>query len=210
MRRHHLLTKIILLLLIASLAGCATRIPRRRTLPEWVKSVYVPMFQNISPQPGIEEFGTQYAVEEFLADGRLKVASKADSDLVVAVTIEKYLQEVQSFEDDEFPSISRVSAVADVRLFEPSDMNKPLAMFSNVKATHSFVSDFRRTDYVPDVDARKEVMHELARRVVEQTITAYATKPEDQEKVQHPLGNLEMPYNIRTARNITIKPEVRD
>ncbi len=211
MRLHHL-TLPVLLLIIISLTACASRIPRRRTLPAWVNNVYVPMFTNSTSEPGLEEWGTIYAQEEFLADGRLKVSAKSDADLIVAVNIEEYQQEAESFEDDEFPSVSRISTEASVRLYEPSNMEKPIMNLGRVSASHAFISDFRRTDYVPDVDARHYAMRALASRVVNETITGYNIQDEEDIEEEEAFASREVksPFGIQTARGITISPDIQD
>ena len=217
--RHHFTSLLLVLLAGCFLSACASRIPRRRTLPAWVQNVYVPMFQNSTAEPGLEEWGTIYAQEEFLADGRLKVSSKADADMIVAVDIEEYEAEPASFEDDEVPSIMRITTEALVKLYEPSNLDDPIMDLGKIEASHTYVSDFRRTEYTPDVDAKKDAMRVLAGRVVNETITGYR-RAEEQDIEDDETGALEprilgeqqvrSPYGVRTARGITISPNISD
>lgn len=209
MRPHHLIRIIPLLILVAATASCASRIPRRRSLPAWVENINIPMATNSTSEPGLEEWVTISMQEEFLADGRLKVSSKADADVIVAVNITDYVQEVDSFEDDEFPSVSRVTAEASIRLYEPSNLDRPFAELDRVVGSHSFISDFRRTDYAPDVDAKKLAMHALANAVVQEVITGYeVTEEVDREDELLAVREADAPYGVRTARGITISPDV--
>jgi len=162
------------------LAGCASRIPPRRNLPEWVQKIYLPIFKNETSEPGLEEVGTRLAVEEFLADGRLEIVSKSeDADLIVDVTLVDYSEGVQGFERDRFPSHSALNAVARVELYEPSNRKVPFARLNNAIASHSYTSDYRRIDMTLDVDAREALMRKLAWAIVGQVLAGF--KPGGEE-----------------------------
>jgi len=211
MRPRHV-TSLLLLLCATFASSCVSGIAPRRTLPAWVETVFVPMATNSTSEPGLEEWLTIYAQEAFLADGRLKVGAKPDADLIVVVNITDYQEDVDSFEDDEFPSNMAISAEASIRLYEASNMDKPLMNLGRVVARNSYISDFRRTDYVPDIDAKKMTMQTLASLVVAQTLNgpevAAMVAAEDVEDDGVTISGIEPPYQIRTARGITISPDV--
>ncbi len=168
------LFRILPYALLAALTGCASAIPRYRTLPDWVETVAIPMFENESAEPGIEELGARYAIEEFLADGRLMVDSIPNSDLVVRVRIVGYAKTPQRFADDEFPENTSIAIVASVKLFEPSAPGTPMADLGTVKAGFDYVSDFRRTFMTPENKARDSAMKNLAKVVLNRVVTEYA------------------------------------
>jgi hypothetical protein len=152
------------------LASCTT-VPRTRTLPDYVRSVYVPMFKNYSYEPGLEEQITAFTVDEFLADGRLDVAQKNRADIAIEGSIRNFDIRARHFEDDEFPSISSASATADVIVWETAGGKRELGTFKKIEARVDFTSDPRRVIEEVDVDVKERLMRELARRVVLEVLT---------------------------------------
>lgn len=71
--------RLFLLWIIISLSSCA-HMPMR-TLPEHIKSIYIPIFINQTFQYGLEEVITNMVIEEFIKDGRLEVRESADAEL---------------------------------------------------------------------------------------------------------------------------------
>jgi hypothetical protein len=172
--------RILTFVSLIALAGCASAIPRYRTLPEWVETVAIPMFENESAQPGIEEVGARYAVEEFLADGRLMVDSVPNSDVVVRVRILDYSASPVGFSDDEFPETTMIAVVASVKLFEPSVPGVPFADLGTVKTDFGYISDYRRTFMTPENTARDGAMRNLAKMVLNRVISEYTPTGQDE------------------------------
>ena len=106
-------TAIALGLICLILTGCA-RTPLVRTLPEYVRSVYVPMARNTSYEPGLEELVTRAVIEEMLADGRLIVENKRNADATLKIRIKNYVSVTDSYSDDEFPGNNTAIAAADI------------------------------------------------------------------------------------------------
>lgn len=71
--------RLFLLWIIISLSSCAHT--PMRTLPEHIKSIYIPIFINQTFQYGLEEVVTNIVIEEFIKDGRLEVRESADAEL---------------------------------------------------------------------------------------------------------------------------------
>jgi hypothetical protein len=159
--------------LVVGLAACASRIPRRRTLPLWVQRVHVPMFKNSTAEPGLAEVGTRLAVEQFLADGRLEASRREDADLVVAVEIVDFQQTPLGSADDAFPETSMITVTADVRLYEPSNREVPFASLGKAFGRRGYRSDTRSSQVVLEVDARESAMRNLANNVVSKVINEY-------------------------------------
>ena len=63
------------------LGGCGYSV--NGTLPADVKTIAVPIFQNLTREPGVEGLVTRAVVEAFSTNGRLKIASAADADTVL-------------------------------------------------------------------------------------------------------------------------------
>jgi outer membrane lipopolysaccharide assembly protein LptE/RlpB len=83
------------LLLTAALAGAGCGYSLRGNLPEHIKTVAIPIFQNRTPVPAVENFLTNAVVNAFSTNGRLRVTSvdRADSILEGEIT-NYYLQSI--------------------------------------------------------------------------------------------------------------------
>ncbi|MCX7017344.1 MAG: LPS assembly lipoprotein LptE [Candidatus Sumerlaeota bacterium] len=200
------------------LSSCASRIPMTRNLPEWVHKVYVPIFENKSTEPGLEEIGTRMAIEEFLADGRLEVVSQPkDADLVVKVKLQDYNSTVNNFERDRFSYNSIIAVRASVALYEPGNLKTPFSSLGSLQASHPYVSDFRNLNMSLDVDARDALMRSLAGSIVRMTLSGYRepqpgkkapagseNKPEEELDTRYPIAL--SPFDTQPGYNQALQP----
>ena len=74
MRRRALATLALAILV----GGCGYSV--HGTLPGDVKTIAVPIFQNLTRQPAVEGLITRAVVEAFSTNGRLRVVSAAEAD----------------------------------------------------------------------------------------------------------------------------------
>lgn len=73
------------------LSGCGYRlVGTGSTLPDHIKSIHIPVFENTSAQPEIHRELTSEVLQSFISDGRLKVVKKAEADLVMEGTLSYY------------------------------------------------------------------------------------------------------------------------
>ncbi len=161
------LVGIILLAII--MAGCS-RIPLQRTLPEYVNSVYVPMIVNRSYEPGVEEILTNAVIDEFLADGRLRVERKTRADISLNVILSDYETLPSGFHDDEFPSTSRITTNATIIVINNID-GAIMGEFEDVTAIYSYQSDPRRVVEEIQPRVKEEVLKSLAFNIVQTVIS---------------------------------------
>lgn len=178
--RNRLPLALVLLLVLGAglLSGCETIRPVR-TLPSWVRGIYIPMFDNQTPEPGLEEVATQLTQEEFLADGRVRIVRKQDADLIVKASIVDFRVYVDDLSDDAIASRSVVHLMTDVKLFDPIDPDQPMASLGRIETVSTYNSDARSTRYVTKPDAIRNAMELLARQIVDKTITGFPTQLRD-------------------------------
>jgi len=162
---------VVAAMLIGALGSCV-RIPPRRSLPNTINALYIPMFANKSYEPGLEELLTRATQEEFLSDGRLDVVSRSNADAVLAGTILSFDITPHVFTRDDFPLSSQISLKVDVALYDPADRErqKPLMTWSDVGLAYPFLSDMRlqtrAIETTPDVDPKEYALRYLAREIV--------------------------------------------
>lgn len=160
---------IILMMIIFLFPGCAG-VPLVRTLPDYVRSVYVPMAKNNTYEPGLEEVLTNFTIDEFLADGRLRVEEKARADVTVRIEIEGYDGIPITFARDDFAAFSRVTAEAKIEVID-NLTGQTLAVFRDVKASYGYISDPRRVIEETEPQVKEEVLRNLAAVIVRQVLT---------------------------------------
>lgn len=179
MRRHPARIAVLLALCATlPLALSCTRVVPVRTLPGWVRGIYVPMVQNRTPEPGLEDLATQLIQQEFLADGRLGVVQKDRADLQLVATIEEFAIREDDFDNDAIASSREATMVVALRLLEPFDdpfepREEIVADLGLVSTNYRFNSDPRSTFYEPEPDVKRDALTALARQVVFQTITGF-------------------------------------
>lgn len=154
----------------AALGGCSP-IPRARTLPPTVYSIYVPMFENKTSEPGLEEIATRLTQREFLADGRLRLESRERADAWVECSIRKFEWRPVSRGRDDFPDFAELYIQSYVVVRENLARRPPIGGERKVEARLNYPSDMRAGYSKLDVDAIEELLTQLAREIVRETLT---------------------------------------
>jgi hypothetical protein len=105
--------------LVAAELGCGYRfVPRETTLPEGVRSVCAPVFQNETPEPGLETLFTRAMRQELLRTGTLGDGAACEARLEGVVTGVNSVPTIVTEPTEENPTAQLASyrAYAEVRL----------------------------------------------------------------------------------------------
>lgn len=94
MRRRDLAT----LALAVLVGGCGYSV--MGTLPGDIKTIAIPIFQNLTREPAVEGLITRAVVEAFSTNGRLKVVSAADADAILDGEVAGYSVYSIAFDKD--------------------------------------------------------------------------------------------------------------
>jgi len=128
------------LALIMISASCGYRLSGRGGLvPEGARSISIPVFMNGTSEPYVDADVTQAAIEEFLSDGRLRVASLEDADLALRGKIVRFEVAALSYSSDSYVQQYRVRLVVDASL-EDRRTRKILWQERGIEAI--FISDY--------------------------------------------------------------------
>ena len=93
----------LLVLLTLLLNGCGYHlIGTGSTLPEHLKTIFLPVFTNNSSQPEIHRELTSAIINAFITDGRVKVVRKGQADMVMKGNLSHYELKTVSFESNNF------------------------------------------------------------------------------------------------------------
>jgi outer membrane lipopolysaccharide assembly protein LptE/RlpB len=132
---------LVLLALLMLLPSCGYHLSGMGGLvPEGAKSIAVPTFVNGTREPSVDIMVTQAVVDEFLADGRLKVTDPERADIVLKGKVVKYDVTALSYtKDASFVQQYRVTLVVDASLEDPRS-RKILWQEKGIEAI--FISDY--------------------------------------------------------------------
>ncbi|MDX2177635.1 MAG: LPS assembly lipoprotein LptE [Candidatus Sumerlaeia bacterium] len=155
---------------LAIASGCGT-VPRTRTLPTSIQSVYVPMAVNRSSEPQIEEDLTRYVQEELLADGRLDLVQRGRANAHIEVKITQFLRETFGTDGDDLPVTMRYRVRGELQVRENIADRPPIGGAREVTASVIVNGDPRTTTYEPEPRQIEQALRAFAREVVREAIT---------------------------------------
>jgi len=132
---------LALLALLLFLPSCGYRVSGTGGLvPEGAKSIAIPTFVNGTREPSVDIMVTRAVVDEFLADGRLKVTDLERADIVLKGKVVKYEVAALSYtKDTSYVQQYRVRLVVDASLEDPRS-RKILWQEKSIEAI--FISDY--------------------------------------------------------------------
>jgi hypothetical protein len=135
-----------IIMLIASLvvvSSCGYRLSGTGLLiPEGTKTIAVPGFINNTNEPYVDLDVTKAVTDEFIADGRLRVADVESADLVLRGKIVKFEVTALSFTADSFVQQYRVHLVVDASL---DDLRSKKTLWKEKGLEAVFISDYNVT-----------------------------------------------------------------
>lgn len=169
-------------LFIVILVGCGYT--TGSLLPPRLKSIYVDNFKNRIDigkevtesaqytlyRPGLENDITEAAVERFVFDGNLRIASKEDADLILRGSLVDYSQEALRYDGSDNVEEYRIRITVDIELVDVANdkllwKEAGFAGESTYKTTGRFAAS--------EDTARDEAIEDLARRIVERTVEGW-------------------------------------
>ena len=156
----------VLLLLFA--AGCANY-RLGSMLPKDIRTVYMPTCRNQTPEPLIEQDVTRAVLSQIQMDGSLRVASEADADVVLEVTLNRFWLDPVAYEAGRSSTANqyRMSIKASFALIRQSDRS--------VVVESPSVTGWYDFDFAGDMTSSKAVAlrpaaEDLGRRIVGQIV----------------------------------------
>jgi outer membrane lipopolysaccharide assembly protein LptE/RlpB len=122
----------ILLVCVMLLSSCGYRLtPVGGIVSEDAKTIAIPVFVNGTNEPNVDMTLTQAVVNEFLTDGRLKIASPDDADLILRCKVVKFDVSAIAYTTNTYVQQYNISISVDARLTETKS-NKVLWQEKNL------------------------------------------------------------------------------
>ena len=191
----------MILTTVVCITTSCERVAPVRTLPSWVRNVYVPMVQNSSTEPGLSHLATTAVQEIILADGRLAVTQKHQADLQVWVFIDGFDTIVDETDSDGIHEREEFIIRAKLRLLDPMDdpFNPSLAIadMGAIETSYVFSSDPRSTRYQPKQDAKRVALQILGSQVLNELMVGFPEEWEDRGLL---IGTSQRSDNVNRVR----------
>lgn len=177
-------------------AACG-EVPVRKSLPDHIRRVAIPVFENRTGQPGIENELTRRAVQEFIVDGRLVVGSPQQAQAQLRGIVQRYDRIVLTRDANQVPQQYRLQVLVDLDFVEMQDGKETLLwttrpQFSLTPGVEPSREDFDSTNVrslrefttyyvlnvagVPPEDepaALERLLDQMARRIVRRTLEGF-------------------------------------
>ncbi|MBI5191955.1 MAG: LptE family protein [Nitrospirae bacterium] len=114
----------IIIIISLVLSSCGYRFAEKSAhIPPSVTSISIPVFENKTMEPVIEEEITPAVIREFIKDRRLQVVDKSQSDLVLNGIVTSYKESPLSFDSNQNVLENRITISVHLRLLQPSSGN---------------------------------------------------------------------------------------
>ena len=152
-----------------ALSGCGYSL--RGNLPDHIKTVAVPVFQNRTPVPAVENFLTNAVVNAFSTNGRLRVTSVDRADSVLDGEITNYL--LQSIAYDAAANIRQFRLTVTLNLrFRDVRRNEVLFQRTN----YSDRADFAVPGTVAETITTSEAALQQAATEIARSVVSFAVE----------------------------------
>ena len=158
--------KIWLFIFCLLFSGCGYHlVGTGNTLPEDIKSISIPVFENSSSQPEIHRELTSIILRSFINDGRLKVAKKDDADLVMNGALTYYATRTAAFSSEDLASDIIIELGVDVEVTDQVKNKIFLKQKFKTQWDYKSTSDISDTE-TARLKALDDAYNELGTRLV--------------------------------------------
>jgi len=115
-KKYAVLISTVIALVMAS-ASCGYHLSGTGDLvPKGSGTISIPVFRNGTNEPYVDSEVTQAVIEEFIADGRLRVVNLEEADLALRGKVARFDLQALSYSTDSYVQQYRVRLVVDVSL----------------------------------------------------------------------------------------------
>ena len=131
---------VLCALLLIAVSSCGYRLSGKGSLiPEAAKTIAVPAFINNTNEPYVDLEVTKAVVDEFIADGRLRIVDVEVADLALRGVVVRYEVTALSFTANAFVQQYKVRIVVNA-ILDDLKANKTIWRENNIEAV--FISDY--------------------------------------------------------------------
>ena len=152
-------------------AGCGyTASPA--LLPQHLKTVAIPVFENATPEVRLEEELTNAVILKFVQDNHLKVVDEKTANAVVRGRVTTYKNSVFGFTQTGSSNEFRVTVAVDVT-FKDLVKNRELWSGEIVKTANYYVVDVPGQKAQTELDGRQEAVSKIADEILSRSVEGW-------------------------------------
>ena len=161
---------VFILLLTLSLSACGYRLAGRGGhIPDEIKSVAIPVFENKTMEPVIEEEFTPMIIREFIKDSRIKVVDRTEADLVLGGSVNSYKESPLSFDQNQEELEYRITVTTHLKITRQK-INNIIWEKDIIKSSEYKVSSNVMTTRTSKLLALKEIAKNLSEEVTDRVL----------------------------------------
>jgi len=141
------------------------------TLDPRIKTVFVPVFVNQAGYPQLETRTTAATIEEFQRDGTLRIAERAAADLVVEVTLQRYVLQPLRYDQNRTTSATEYRTLMDAVMTVRGRDGKVLMADVKIRGESTF--EFSGDIATARQKALPQASRDMAHRIIETVVEAW-------------------------------------
>lgn len=161
---------VVVITIFLLFSSCGYRFAEKGAhIPSTITSIFIPVFQNKTTEPVIEEELTSRVIREFIKDRRLQVVDKSQADLILLGSITSYKEAPLSFDRNQNVLENRVTITVHLKLLQKSSNNTLLEKDITRTAEYRVTSDVMLTR-AAKFSAIKEIAGILSEEISDRVI----------------------------------------
>jgi hypothetical protein len=151
------------------LSGCSYS-PNPALFPVHLKTIAVPIFQNRTTQPALDEEATTAIVNRFIRDSKLRVVAESEADLVVSGSVTAYKNAVFGFNAAEQAQEYQVAVTLSVTARDRVKNRELWKDDTLVRTANYFVTSVGGQAPQTEADARASAIDKLVDAILNRTV----------------------------------------
>ena len=161
---------VFILLLTLSLSACGYQLAGRGGhIHDEIKSVAIPVFENKTMEPVIEEEFTPMIIREFIKDSRIKVVDRTEADIVLNGNVNSYKESPLSFDQNQEVLEYRITVTTHLKITRQK-INNIIWEKDIIKSSEYKVSSNVMTTRTSKLLALKEIAKNLSEEVTDRVL----------------------------------------
>jgi len=141
-------------------------------LPQHLKTVAIPVFENGTPEVQLEQEITDAVIQRFVRDNHLKIVDEKSANAVIRGKVTQYRNAVFGFSNSAQANEYRVTIGVQVT-FKDLVKNRELWNDQLVKSANYYVQDVPGQSAKTELDGRKEAIEKIADEVLSRSVEGW-------------------------------------
>jgi outer membrane lipopolysaccharide assembly protein LptE/RlpB len=141
-------------------------------LPQHLKTVAIPVFENGTPEVRLEEELTNAVILRFIQDNHLKVVDEKSANSVIRGRVTQYKNAVFGFTQQATSNEYRVTVGVEVT-FKDLVKNRELWSGEIVKSANYYVQDVPGDSAKTELDGRKEAISKISDEILTRSVEGW-------------------------------------